>query len=45
MLMRETAPELRAGVYLIGVSPEAARLPYRHLRVPLLKALRSVEAL
>jgi ribonuclease P protein component len=39
MVIREAAPSLRPGAYLIGVAPTAALLPYADLRVHVLKAL------
>jgi hypothetical protein len=45
MLIREAAPDLRLGAYVISVGPEAAALPYDHLRTVLVKALRSIESL
>ncbi len=44
MLVRETAPQLRPGSYLIGVGPEAALLSYDDLRRVLVKVLKQIEA-
>jgi ribonuclease P protein component len=44
MLIREVAPQLRSGSYLIGVSPEAALLSYNDLRNLLVKVLKQIEA-
>jgi ribonuclease P protein component len=43
MLVREAAPVLGSGAYLIGVGPAAALLPYEDLRTTLMKALKSIE--
>jgi hypothetical protein len=43
MLVREAAPQLRPGSYLIGVSPEAANLSYDDLRTTLVKVLKYIE--
>jgi ribonuclease P protein component len=43
MLVREAAPALGSGAYLIGVGPAAALLPYEDLRTTLMKALKSIE--
>ena len=43
MLMREAAPTLRPGAYLIGVGPAAALLPHEELREKLSKALKYLE--
>jgi hypothetical protein len=45
MLIRESAPTLRPGAYLIGVAPEGARLSYQQLRIPLVRALTYIEGL
>jgi ribonuclease P protein component len=42
-IMREAAPRLLPGAYLVGVAPDAARLPYAHLRALLLEALNNME--
>lgn len=39
MAVREAAPKLRPGAYLIGVRPDAARLPYDQLRATVAKVL------
>jgi ribonuclease P protein component len=44
MLVREAAPQLRPGSYLIGVGPEAALLSYDDLRTVLVKILKQIEA-
>jgi ribonuclease P protein component len=44
MLVREAAPRLAPGCYLIGVGPEAASLSYHNLRTVLLKVLKYIEA-
>jgi ribonuclease P protein component len=43
MLIREAAPLLRPGAYLIGVGPEAALLSHDNLRTVLVKALKYIE--
>jgi ribonuclease P protein component len=43
MLIREAAPRLRPGAYLIGVSPDAADYTYDQLRTTLSKALQHLE--
>ena len=43
MVIREAAPTLRPGAYLIGVSQSAASIPYAELRVHVLKALEKLE--
>ena len=43
MLIRDAAPKLRPGAYLIGVAPAAAVCSYNELRVILSKALRDFE--
>ena len=43
MLIREAAPTLRPGAYLIGVGPAAALLSYEELREILQKALKSIQ--
>jgi hypothetical protein len=43
MLIREAAPLLRPGAYLIGVGPEAAFLSHDNLRTVLVKALKYIE--
>ena len=43
MLVREAAPQLRPGSYLILVSPEAANLSYDDLRTTLVKVLKYIE--
>jgi ribonuclease P protein component len=43
MLIREAAPRLRPGAYLIGVRPPAVLLDYEQLRETLSKALRYFE--
>lgn len=40
MLMREAAPGLRPGSYLVGVAPAAASLPYAELRSAVSSALK-----
>jgi hypothetical protein len=40
MLIREAAPVLRPGAYLIGVGPAAALLSYEELRDILHKAIK-----
>jgi ribonuclease P protein component len=45
MLMREAAPTLRPGAYLIGVGPAAALLRHEELREILSKALKYLEKL
>jgi len=42
-IVREAAPRLRPGAYLIGVSPVTASTPYSDLRVHVLKALEKLE--
>lgn len=42
-IMREAAPRLLPGAYLVGAAPDAARLPYAHLRTLLLEALDNME--
>lgn len=42
-IMREAAPRLLPGAYLVGAAPDAARLPYAHLRALLLEALNNME--
>jgi ribonuclease P protein component len=44
MLVREAAPRLRPGSYLIGAGPEAAHLSYNNLRTLLVKVLKEIEA-
>ncbi|MHB1535700.1 MAG: ribonuclease P protein component [Acidimicrobiales bacterium] len=41
MLMRESAPQLAPGSYLIGAGPDATSLSYNDLRVTLIRALAS----
>jgi ribonuclease P protein component len=43
-LIRESAPRLRPGSYLIGVSPGATLLSYDDLREALVKVLKQIEA-
>jgi ribonuclease P protein component len=43
MLMKDAAPTLRPGAYLIGVAPAAALLPYEELGKTLSKALKYFE--
>ena len=43
MLIREAAPTLPPGAYLVGIRPEAAALPYEELRSVLLRALERLE--
>jgi ribonuclease P protein component len=43
MLIREAAPTLRPGAYLIGVGPAAALLSYEELRDSLQKVLTSIQ--
>ena len=43
MLIREAAPELRPGAYLIGAGPGAALLSYEELRTKLRKALEEIQ--
>jgi hypothetical protein len=43
MIVREAAPSLRPGAYLIGVAPAAASITYAQLRVHVLKALEKLE--
>jgi len=44
MLIRELAPQLRSGSYLVGASREAALLSYNDLRILLVKTLKQIEA-
>ena len=44
ILVREVAPQLRPGSYLIGVGPEAALLSYSDLQAVLVKILKQIEA-
>jgi hypothetical protein len=44
MLVREVAPQLRPGYYLIGAGPETALLSYNDLRTLLVKVLKQIEA-
>ncbi len=41
--MREAAPRLRPGAYLIGVAPDAALLPYQDLRSTMMTILSRLE--
>jgi ribonuclease P protein component len=41
-IVRESAPELAPGAYLIGAAPEAAQLSYGELRVTMRRALQMV---
>jgi ribonuclease P protein component len=43
MLMREAAPRLRPGAYLVGAAPPAAALSYADLRAHVLEALNQLE--
>jgi len=43
MLMREAAPTLQPGAYLVGVGPGAPALAYDQLRATLGKALRDFQ--
>jgi ribonuclease P protein component len=43
MLIREAAPKLRSGAYLIGVSPAAALLSYEELRDSVQKAIKYLQ--
>jgi ribonuclease P protein component len=43
MLIREAAPTLRPGAYLIGAGPDAALLSHDSLRAILVKALNYIE--
>jgi hypothetical protein len=43
MLVREAAPTLRPGAYLIGVGPDAVLLSFDSLRTTLMKALTHTE--
>lgn len=45
MLMRQFAPTLRPGAYLIGVGPEAASLPFTELEDLVSRAIKSMEKL
>lgn len=45
MLMREAAPGLAPGSYLVGVGPEAARLSYAGLADMLSRALEVTDIL
>jgi ribonuclease P protein component len=42
-LIRDSAPRLRPGAYLIGVRPDAAHLTFDDLRAMLVKTLTSIE--
>jgi ribonuclease P protein component len=41
-IVRELAPPLRPGVYLIGVAPTAAQLRYGELRLTVMRALDTI---
>lgn len=43
MIVRDAAPMLRPGAYMIGVGPVAASLSYRELQRLLCKALKDLE--
>jgi hypothetical protein len=43
MLMRQAAPQLRPGAYLIGVAPEAASLSYAQLEALVSRILLSLD--
>jgi ribonuclease P protein component len=43
MLIRETAPQMAPGAYLIGVGPAAAVLSYEELRAVLIRTIKLVE--
>jgi ribonuclease P protein component len=43
MLIREAAPQLRPGAYLVGVAPPAANLTYAQLEAHVYKALKEVQ--
>jgi ribonuclease P protein component len=43
MLMREAAPRLHPGAYLIGAAPEAAQLSYRQLSEIVTRLVESIQ--
>jgi ribonuclease P protein component len=43
MLMREAAPRLQPGAYLIGAGPEAAQLSYGQLGELLVRLVESIQ--
>ena len=43
MLMREAAPRLQPGAYLIGAAPEAAQLSYGQLSEHIVRLVESVQ--
>jgi hypothetical protein len=43
MLMRQAAPLLRPGAYLISAAPEAASLPYAELEALVHRLIRSLD--
>ena len=40
--MRDAAPGLRSGAYLVGVAPAAAQLPYTQLKAAVTQALKDL---
>lgn len=45
MLMREAAPGLRPGAYLVGTAPKAATLTYADLRTTVFSALKDFQTI